>query len=69
MVLIISIAFALCFVDAPILRFMEFKVFDLGMFARSTIPSGGTTLIGAIGEENSGEGARGTHCNVPEGRS
>ena len=63
---IIFIALVLFFVDAPFLRFMEFKALDLRMVSRGTIPASGETLIR---RGRSRPGADGTCCNVTEGKS
>ena len=52
---VILVALLLFFIDAPFLRFMELKAFDLRMISRGTIPAGGETVIAAIDEKSLSE--------------
>lgn len=54
-VLIIVIALFLFFIDAPFIRFMELKAFDLRMVSRGVMPSGGETVIATIDEKSLSE--------------
>ena len=53
--LVIFIALITFFIDAPFLRFMELKAFDLRMVSKGKLPAGGETVIAAIDEKSLGE--------------